>query len=242
MILMGFVMKKAFTMAEVLVTIGIIGIVAAMTIPALINRYKTFVLMQQFKKVYSAIAVATEKVQFDMGENVKCFYGPGGSWADCPLFYNELAKQLNEIQVCNGKALERGCLPKEFYKKPEDLYKELYPDLGSDDEVNKYFSSRCPGFSTENIKNNDKVYVLNGGFLIITYYNRGSAPLFIVDINGKNRPNKWGHDLFIFQFEKRKLSDSYFVIEPTLNAGLVEKGGFTAIEFFNRINRGTANF
>ena len=234
--------NKGFTLAETLVTIGIIGIVAAMTIPALINRYKTFVLMQQFKKVYAAISVAAEKVQFDMGENVKCFYGPGGSWADCRLFFNELAKQLNVIQVCDGKALERGCLPKEFYKKPEDIYKELYPNLGSD-EVNEYFSRACPGFSTENIKNNNTVYVLNGGFLIITYYNRGSAPLFIVDINGKNRPNKRGHDLFIFRFSKRKLSDSYFVFVPSTSCGgLVEKGGFTAIEFFNLVNRGTANF
>ena len=31
---------KAFTMAEVLITIGIIGIIAAMTFPSLINRYQ----------------------------------------------------------------------------------------------------------------------------------------------------------------------------------------------------------
>ena len=30
-------MKKAFTMAEVLITIGIIGLVAAMTLPTVIN-------------------------------------------------------------------------------------------------------------------------------------------------------------------------------------------------------------
>ena len=32
-------MKKAFTLAEVLITLGIIGIVAAMTIPNLMNNY-----------------------------------------------------------------------------------------------------------------------------------------------------------------------------------------------------------
>ena len=31
---------KAFTMAEVLITLGIIGIVAAMTIPMMQNKYK----------------------------------------------------------------------------------------------------------------------------------------------------------------------------------------------------------
>ena len=33
-------MKKAFTMAEVLITLGIIGIVAALTIPQLIKNYQ----------------------------------------------------------------------------------------------------------------------------------------------------------------------------------------------------------
>lgn len=32
--------KKGFTLAEVLVTLGIIGIVAAMTIPMLISKYQ----------------------------------------------------------------------------------------------------------------------------------------------------------------------------------------------------------
>ena len=30
-------MKKAFTLAEVLITLGIIGVVAALTIPTLVN-------------------------------------------------------------------------------------------------------------------------------------------------------------------------------------------------------------
>ena len=36
----GGQMKKGFTLAEVLITLGIIGIVAAMTLPALVGRYK----------------------------------------------------------------------------------------------------------------------------------------------------------------------------------------------------------
>ena len=33
-------MKKSFTLAEVLITLGIIGVVAAMTLPSLIGNYK----------------------------------------------------------------------------------------------------------------------------------------------------------------------------------------------------------
>ena len=34
------IMKKAFTLAEILITLGIIGVVAAITIPGLITTYK----------------------------------------------------------------------------------------------------------------------------------------------------------------------------------------------------------
>lgn len=229
-----------FTLAEVLVTIGIIGVVAAMTIPTLMSRYRTFVLQQQFRKVYAAIAVAAEKVQYDMGENVKCFYGPGGSWMDCPLFYQELAKQLDLVQTCKGEALKRGCLPKESYKSTEDVFADNNPDLDADD-LEYAFGHDCPGFSTENIEKMNTVYVLRGGFLLIMY-NKSGAPVFIVDINGQKRPNKWGHDLFLFGFDKKKLYDSYFTLQPSIRCNFVEEDGYTTQEFLNRINRGTANF
>ncbi len=47
---------KAFTLAEVLITLGIIGVVAALTIPALINRNEERVRETQLKKVYSILA------------------------------------------------------------------------------------------------------------------------------------------------------------------------------------------
>ena len=42
--------KLAFTLAEVLITLGIIGVVAALTIPSLINNYKAKRLHTQFLK------------------------------------------------------------------------------------------------------------------------------------------------------------------------------------------------
>ena len=46
-------MKKAFTMAEVLITLGIIAVVAAMTLPALIQKYNIQVTEVRLKKFYS---------------------------------------------------------------------------------------------------------------------------------------------------------------------------------------------
>ena len=54
-------MKRfAFTLAEVLITLGIIGIVAALTMPTLIAHYKAKVLEAQFKKSYSTLTNATK--------------------------------------------------------------------------------------------------------------------------------------------------------------------------------------
>lgn len=46
-------MKKAFTLAEVLITLGIIGIIAAMTLPALIQRHTNKVVATRLKKFYT---------------------------------------------------------------------------------------------------------------------------------------------------------------------------------------------
>ena len=46
-------MKKGFTLAEILITLGVIGIVAAMTIPGLITKYQQKQTVIQLKKVFN---------------------------------------------------------------------------------------------------------------------------------------------------------------------------------------------
>ena len=50
--------KAAFTLAEVLITLGIIGVVAAMTLPTLIAKYQEKVWLTQFKVTYSTLSQA----------------------------------------------------------------------------------------------------------------------------------------------------------------------------------------
>ena len=51
--------KVAFTLAEVLITLGIIGVVAAMTMPSLIQNYQKQEMAAKVKKVYSVLFLAT---------------------------------------------------------------------------------------------------------------------------------------------------------------------------------------
>ena len=61
------VKRVAFTLAEVLITLGIIGVVAALTLPSVINKYRAFVLEQQFKKSYSNLSQTIIDMKRDSG-------------------------------------------------------------------------------------------------------------------------------------------------------------------------------
>lgn len=62
----------AFTLAEVLITLAIIGVVAALTIPAVVQKHKEQVTVTRVKKAYSALNQAYRMAMID--------YGPLNNW------------------------------------------------------------------------------------------------------------------------------------------------------------------
>ena len=60
-------LHKGFTLAEVLITLGIIGVIAALTIPTLINKTTNKELETAFKKNYSMVQNAYKKAYYDNG-------------------------------------------------------------------------------------------------------------------------------------------------------------------------------
>ena len=58
---------NAFTLAEVLITLGIIGVVAAMTLPTLIAKYQEQVTINHLLKTYSMLSQAVQRMQTDYG-------------------------------------------------------------------------------------------------------------------------------------------------------------------------------
>lgn len=65
-------MSKGFTLAEVLITLGVIGIIAALTLPSLISKYRERQVVSQVKVAYSIFDQAFRRA---IGEN-----GPIESW------------------------------------------------------------------------------------------------------------------------------------------------------------------
>ena len=60
--------RTAFTLAEVLITLGIIGIVAAMTLPSVISKYQEKQTVTQLNATYSLLSQAIERMVDDNGD------------------------------------------------------------------------------------------------------------------------------------------------------------------------------
>ena len=60
--------KRAFTLAEILLTLGIIGVVAAMTLPSVISNYRKTVVESRLKKFYSTFSQAVKLAEVEYGE------------------------------------------------------------------------------------------------------------------------------------------------------------------------------
>ena len=61
-------LKQGFTLAEVLITLGIIGVVAAMTIPNLIASVTKTRTASELKKAYADISVAMRLAEGEFGD------------------------------------------------------------------------------------------------------------------------------------------------------------------------------
>src|SRR5574344_476758 len=76
------VFKQAFTLAEVLIVLSIIGIVASMTIPTLMNKVQNKEFAERFKKEYSIFNSAWTQIIQDNGGSVVGVYSSGNEAVD----------------------------------------------------------------------------------------------------------------------------------------------------------------
>lgn len=84
----------AFTLAEVLITLGIIGVVAAMTLPALLNSTQHKELQTGLQKAYSVIQQAIQRMSYEEGLDITWDNYPNNTFA--PVF----KKYIQQISSC----------------------------------------------------------------------------------------------------------------------------------------------
>ena len=174
--------KVAFTLAEVLITLGIIGVVAAMTLPTLINNYRKQETIAKLKKVYSVLGQASLLAQAEYGETSGWVLDSGKSRAKSKNFSEKyLIPYLKVVKKC------------EDYSTSDCNY-PIYKLNGQRYSVNDFNNWTY------------RFYLADGTFLIVySLYDSNEArhPKYasiIFDINGEKRPNKWGIDVFKLQY------------------------------------------
>lgn len=164
--------QKAFTLAEVLITLGIIGVVASLTIPTLINNKAKQETVTKLEKVYSTLSQTINAVKNDTGDYNLTPYQNGSGW---DAFANEYLKPYLKKGLDCGRFDTSSLCQYSFYK-PDG--KTIIATWGS---------------------NQNKFY-LTDGTLIISTGNQSGMLCVYVDLNGSKGPNIQGKDIFIFGF------------------------------------------
>jgi len=170
--------SKAFTLAEILITLGIIGIVAAMTLPSVINKIEESVFTNQYKKLYSTLANAVNKANSDQNFIVTSI--SAGSWS---ANFGALDTNLNIVKTCTSAEL---CWTQDTVLGLNGVDINAY-DWNFDDAKARNAKILADGA------------VISG--LFITGSTGSKAYLqFYVDLNGKKGPNRLGRDIHVMAF------------------------------------------
>ncbi len=168
---------NGFTLAEVLITLGIIGVVAAMTLPALVNRTQGKELEAKLQKTYSVLQQAKQRMDLDYGMTVT------------PQTHNTTTKFLPEFAKYFSKYVNCG---------------ENKCDVFERDSEGKLTSKHYKAYNMKTIANADwfdnGLYMMTDGMFLMSNDAYGSYGIVLtVDINGINKkPDAWGHDVFTF--------------------------------------------
>lgn len=172
-----------FTLAEILITLGIIGVVAALTIPALISEYSKIRTVTQLKKVHAEISQALKLAEAENGT-------PEG-WYDLSASVEDgtSATVMNKYLEPHIKMVQK-CIS-DFSPCWIDKYKTLAGTVinSGDDTIGKFkYFVTLSGYSVK----------FWAGGLDTSLYEPHYQ--FIVDINGKSLPNILGKDIFQFTY------------------------------------------
>lgn len=185
--------EQAFTLAEVLITLGIIGVVAALTLPSLINRTKNRELHTAFLKTYSELNQVAQKYYADMGETVTdTSFATQSNLAD--EIMTKYYKGSTKI-TSNGMGTDDGNGNFLAFYSIRTLSGKAYS--GGANSLGKNSSFIC---------DNSPFYLTASGAVIIFNDNATgedqTGPVVCVDVNGQKAPNRYGMDYFLFAFTK----------------------------------------
>ena len=180
----------AFTLAEVLITIGIIGVVAAMTIPTLLTKIQDRQFRERYKQAISIVSQSMRLVYADSEETYT-----STSWIQMPVYLCKLERNMKVMKSgidCSkvsddsvyGSNSEWPYAGKSVWDENWTFHpaKQWFDKKGNPQKIN-------PGYSPLTID------LMNG---IRLFYTCGNQ--LFVDVNGDARPNMIGRDIYFMYF------------------------------------------
>lgn len=185
---------SGFTLAEVLLTLLIIGVVSSLVIPSLIQDTQDQENKVAWKKMYGEIAAATQKIMLDNAGTMKeILYGGLHTNAR-----NKYLEYLSGSHKCTSYTTDCGSDFCNYFTSVGAYNSSYSPDNS--------LIGTCSG-------SGGAFAILNNGtfFTITSASNGGNATTcdpycakITLDINGFKGPNRWGKDIFgLFVFENR---------------------------------------
>ena len=181
---------KAFTLAEVLITLTVIGVVAVLAIPALLNNLRDYQNKSSWKSAFSDFSQAIGRLSYDQCSNF------AGLFTTADVFRDKIIANMNYIKKCDaGTGLgSNGCW------HASNTWYQL---------------SRTPITYGDVFPNYSRV-VLNNGMLIVFRLDdtncaniespkMDSCGIIIVDVNGFKGPNIVGKDIYALRVLKNAI-------------------------------------
>lgn len=194
-------MKKAFTLAETLITLAVIGVIAAITIPTLVNNYQKKIWATQFRDNISIFAQGMKALIISegcAGSDLICTgLFPTGNVDD--NYYQKLDKAMNKVfkGVKSCTNADTSC---------DYAIKALKYTLPTDQsakglKVSRYSTLNSSGTYMYVLSNGTIFYLANMACKKTTYPNVSENFQYrcadiVFDINGSKKPNTFGRDIF----------------------------------------------
>ncbi len=168
--------KTGFTLAEVLITLGIIGVVAAITIPSLMTAHKKHVTGAKLKK---SVSTLNQAIKLSESEN-----GELETWdksLDQEEFINIYLRPYMNIALTCKDITKCGYKQSKAWKNLNGQYNRYY-------EPTAY--KRVPFITMDGV-----LYAFANN--TYTTVNTDNDKIILVDINGAKGPNIHGQDVFL---------------------------------------------
>lgn len=192
--------NQAFTLSEVLITLGVIGVIAALTLPTVINKTQDKQFKVAYKKAYSALSQAFLYMQA-AGEyqDMSSLKDDGTGTMVTPVIgdnFKVISKYFRATKTC-------------FNKNTSDCWEiETGEQACVTAAANNWVG--CAGHS-------DNYAFVDASGMSWYLYSNYEYPV-LVDVNGKKKPNKLGKDRFVMKFASSKDKSANYVEDADMIA------------------------